>query len=66
MRLRIAAVKALVSRVMSCGGFLRAGRAHFLRLGALVIRVAHFLPFVQQAGIHLPDHRAQVKFHFAD
>ena len=47
------------------GGFLGAGRAHFLGLGALVARVAHLLPLVEQAGIHLADHGAQVEFHFA-
>ena len=68
MRLRMAAVNALVSRVMSARGLLGAGRAQVLRAsraGAqrLVVRVAHLLPFVQQARVHLADHRAQVELH---
>jgi hypothetical protein len=47
------------------GGGFGAGRADFLRFGALVIRIAHFLPFVQQAGIHLANHRGEIKFHLA-
>ncbi len=48
-----------------CFSLLRAGRARFPGLGALVVRIAHFFPFVQQAGIDLPDHGRQVKFHLA-
>ena len=67
MRLRMAAVNAFVSRVMSCGGLLGAGRTHFsCSPRGLIIRVAHLFPFIDQAGIDLPDHRAQIKLHFAD
>ena len=50
-------------------GFLGPGRTQ-LRLGFLhaarpVVGIAHPLPFLQQAGIHLPDHRAEKKFHLA-
>ena len=65
MRLRIAAVNALVSRVMSASASSAPGGRDFLGFGALVIRIAHFFPFVQQAGIDLPDHRGEIKFHLA-
>ncbi len=41
-------------------GFFRAGGPDLFCLGALVRWVAHFFPFVQQAGIDLPNHRAQI------
>ena len=46
-------------------GCIGAGRTDFLRFGAQVIGIAHFLPFVQQTGIHLANHRSEVKFHLA-
>ena len=33
-----------------------SGRFQFLGFGRLIGGVAHFLPFIEEARIHLPDH----------
>ena len=62
-RVRIAAVKALVSRVTSGGSSGRGGRISGVRSRREVRRVAHPLPFLEQARVHLPQHVAQVQLH---
>ena len=44
-------------------GFVGSRRADFASLPGPVVRVAHLLPFVEEAGIDLPDHRAEVELH---
>ena len=66
MRLRIAAVNVFVSRVMSrAASSAPGGRTSGFSPRGLIIRVAHLFPFIEQAGIDLPDHRAEIEFHFA-
>ncbi len=66
MRVRIAAVKAFVSRVTSgASSGPRRPQVQRRRRARLVARVAHPLPLVEQAGVDAAQHVAQVQLHLA-